>query len=387
MLGYESEKLQELKAIFTAEEICQQSVTWSKTFKQIKERKAEISAFIAQVVDREDFDIIFTGAGTSEFVGNALYSSLAQKYDFKVKSYATTDLVPSPARFVSPTKTTLLISFGRSGSSPESLGAIEACNAVAGSIYHLFITCNPEGEMAKWSEKHDNCLGIILTPETCDRSFAMTSSFTNMMLAAYLCLNLDTDFSAEIEKAKEAVDHLLDEGYHILKSMITDFDFRRIVYLGSNTLKGFAQESALKMLELTAGEVVTMFDSPLGFRHGPKSVINNETLTVFYLSGEEHSQKYEIDLIKEMSHQRKGDKILLVGSKLPQEVKEYVDYSYCFKGMEGLSNLFLGLGYVVVAQIIALYKSLSLNITTDNPCPSGEVNRVVTGVTIYPYSG
>ena len=31
-------------------------------------------------------------------------------------------------------------------------------------------------------------------------------------------------------------------------------------------------------------------------------------------------------------------------------------------------------------------QSLSLGITPDNPCPTGEVNRVVKGVTLYPYT-
>ena len=65
----------------------------------------------------------------------------------------------------------------------------------------------------------------------------------------------------------EAGQSFLDKGYGVAQDIVDSYDFKRIVYLGSNTLKGTSQESALKMLELTAGRVVTMYDTPMGFRH------------------------------------------------------------------------------------------------------------------------
>ena len=140
------------------------------------------------------------------------------------------------------------------------------------------------------------------------------------------------------------------------------------------------------MLELTAGQVATMFDTPLGFRHGPKSIINDDTLTVIYLSDEPYTRQYEIDLIKEMSGQRKGNKIFAITNKVDDEVAALVDYYYAVELENEHDNAFLGFNYIVVAQILALFKSISLNITPDNPCPSGEVNRVVKGVILYPYT-
>ena len=214
----------------------------------------------------------------------------------------------------------------------------------------------------------------------------MTSSFSNMYLAAYLAFNLD-DLDA-IEKSYEDVikyaQDINNEGYKYFKKVTDEYKYNRIVYLGSNVLKGIAQESALKMLELTAGEVVTLFDTPLGFRHGPKSILDDNTLTVVYLSDDEYTRKYEIDLVNEMSIQRKDNKILVICNTPSEEAKELVDYYYCFNG-SAKENVELGLPYTMCAQLLALYKSLSLDITPDNPCPSGEVNRVVKGVVLYPY--
>ena len=216
----------------------------------------------------------------------------------------------------------------------------------------------------------------------------MTSSFSNMYLATLLCFNLDNldETIEEVNKVIEKGQNFLDNKYDIVAKIVEDYNFNRIVYLGSNSLKGFSQESALKMLELTAGDVVTMFDTPLGFRHGPKSIINDDTLTVVYLSDLAYSRQYEIDLIKEMSGQRKGNKIVAVMSKEDAEVAELVDYVVTYDFAEDMNNGFLGLAYIEFAQALAVLKSLSMNITPDNPCPTGEVNRVVKGVILYPYT-
>ena len=165
-----------------------------------------------------------------------------------------------------------------------------------------------------------------------------------------------------------------------------NYDFERIVYLGSNTLKGTSQESALKMLELTAGRVVTMYDTPMGFRHGPKSIVDDTTLTVVYLSDDPYTRQYEVDLIKEMSGQRKGNKIVAVMRSQDDEVASLVDYTVSYDLEDSYENVLLGLDYILFAQTLAVLKSLSLDITPDNPCPTGEVNRVVKGVTLYPYT-
>lgn len=380
--------MQETTSTFTLTEIYQQPATWEKTCAQIEANKDEIQKFIDQVITCEDFDVILTGAGTSEFVGNALFPHLAGVLNHKAKSYGTTDIVATPEAYLSRTKPTLLISFGRSGNSPESVGAIDAAESVCDNIYHLFITCNKDGALSKRADTTENCYAINLTPETHDQSFAMTSSYSNMYLAAYLCFHL-----GELDEAKAAVGKIvaagqdfLDNGYGIAQNIVAEYDFNRIVYLGSNTLKGTAQESALKMLELTAGKVVTMYDTPLGFRHGPKSIIDDNTITVVYLSDDAYTRQYEVDLLKEMSGQRKGNKIVAVMSRADEAVSALVDYTVVYDLEGDNENVLLGLDYILFAQTLAVLKSLAMAITPDNPCPTGEVNRVVKGVTLYPYT-
>ncbi|TGY41662.1 SIS domain-containing protein [Clostridium sartagoforme] len=388
IFNIDEDKMKELSSTFTLKEIYQQPTTWLKTLAQIKESKKSLQDFINPVISCDDFDVIFTGAGTSEFVGNSLYAYLNKKLNYKVKSYGTTDIVASPESYISRNKPTLLISFGRSGNSPESIGAVEAASAVSNNLYNLFITCNKNGALSKMAEELNNCYAINLTDETHDQSFAMTSSFTNMYLAAYLCFNLDKldEKSTVINSISSATQAFLDKGFEIASNIVDEFAFDRIVYLGSNVLKGISQESSLKMLELTAGKTVAVFDTPLGFRHGPKSIIDDSTLTVVYVSDDEYTYKYEFDLIKEISSQRKNNKLIVISNKPYYEMKSLADYTYAYDINHNLNNAELGLAYITFAQTLSVLKSLSLGLTPDNPCPSGEVNRVVKGVTLYPYT-
>ena len=388
IFNYTEEQMKAASSTFTITEIYQQPATWRKTCAQLAACKDELQKFLDQVVKAEDFDIVLTGAGTSEFVGNSLYHALNKKYNFKVKSYASTDIVPNPEDTLSRTKPTLLVNFGRSGNSPESVGSVEAAEVVCENLYHLFVTCHCEGALSKLADAKDNCFALNLTPETHDKSFAMTSSYSNMYLATYLALNLDRleEITAAVEKIAVAGQTFLDTQYESVAKIVNEFDFDRIVYLGNIALKGVAQESALKMLELTAGKVATMYDSQLGFRHGPKSIINDSTLTVAYLSDDAYRRQYELDLIKEMAGQRKGNKICVVYNKACEGIEELADYTVQINVGCDMENVMLGLDFIMFAQTLAVMKSLSMGITPDNPCPTGEVNRVVKGVILYPYT-
>ena len=374
-------------AYWTSREIYQQPETWLKTFEQIRKEKDAISRFIQKVTSQPDYDIILTGAGTSEYVGNSIFPFLATLNDHKVKSYGTTDIVTCPEDYLSKTKPTLLISFGRSGNSPESVAAVEVANAVCENICHLFVTCNHDGALSRFAEGKDNCYAINLTPETHDQAFAMTSSYTNMYLATVLSFLTDKldEYEPVIRELAENVKKIHQEYFGCLEKLVDEFDFSRIVYLGSNCLKGVSQESGLKMCELTAGQVMTTFDSTMGFRHGPKSVVCPGSLDVIYLSDDPYTRQYDLDIIRELSPERNGNRIMAVSSYADPEVEKLVDYFVTFENKDRYDNVFLGLEYINIAQCIAMLKSISMGVKPDTPSPSGVVNRVVKGVTIYPY--
>ena len=148
-------------------------------------------------------------------------------------------------------------------------------------------------------------------------------------------------------------------------------------------LKGIAQESALKVLELTAGRMAAVFDTPMGFRHGPKSIVDDDTVCVMFLSDNAHTRRYEMDVLRELYRDRKGSKLVAVTASADGEVSAHCDLALPMGFRKPTANCQLAPVYVMVAQTMAMLYSLKLGIMPDNPCPTGEVNRVVQGVTIY----
>ena len=382
MLGFEKGQLDILKAGYTAKEIAQQPETWRKTLAQMTEISDQVRAFIGKTTSKAGFDVLLTGAGTSEYVGNALCPALRGVLGGNVRSAGTTDIVASPREYLSSERPTLMVSFARSGNSPESVGAVEAADAVCSDVSHLFITCNKDGALAKAAEERDDVFSIVLAPETNDLSFAMTSSFSNMYLAALTVFTPEGAFGWG--ELLGAADRFVTGGFEKLKEYADANDFSRIVYLGTDVLKGIAQESALKVLELTAGKMPAIYDTPMGFRHGPKSIVDDDTVCVVYLSDEPGKRRYEMDLLAELYRDRKGSSIIAVMNDRDEKAESLCDLAVCMEAGCGLENAQLAMLYILAAQSLAFYWSVKLGLSPDNPCPTGEVNRVVKGVTIYP---
>lgn len=385
LFGFTEEQLDARNASFTAKEIAQQPDMWLKIVDLVNQQRNELKFFLKRVTEQEKFDVLMVGAGTSDYVGRSVSTALNSNLPYRIRCCATTDLVVDPEKYLTKNVPTLLVSFARSGNSPESVGAVDVANKVCDEVYHLFITCNKQGALAQFAIGKDNCFSFVLPSETNDRGFAMTSSFSGMYLASLLIFQLDnlSAISPSVQELSLSGKRLLEDAWHGLCKIIDEYDFERIVYLGCGVRKSICQEAALKMLELNAGKVSTFYESPLGFRHGPKSIINDKTLTVLFESNDDYAKLYEQDLIKELDGEKHKNRLLVVyaGEKCTSQF----DYSYNLPCLNSMGEEYHALLCVMFAQIFAFLKSLKNGITPDNPCPTGEVNRVVKGVTIYPY--
>ncbi len=377
-----TEFLTEHDALATAQEIAQQPLTWYKTKTQFDENLERYRRIVDKYLSDPSATIVFSGAGSSEFIGNALVSNIKTISKATIASIATTDILTDVSGCLKKESPTLMVSFGRSGSSPESVGAFLEVQNYCDQIEHIFITCNHQGKLAELAKSNSNVTSIELTPETHDVGFAMTSSFSNMYLMAALLFVPGLD-EMDLDEVYQAAKNFLSYLYTPIKKMVEDYDFQRIVYLGSGPLKAIAQESALKILELTQGEIPSLFDTFLGFRHGPKSFLDHETLTVMYLSNQPHTRQYEIDLLKEMSIETHNGKILVIDTLVDDEVASLANEVIIYQNMNTMPMALVVLPYLMVGQTLGLLKSLHMGKTPDNPDPTGSVNRVVKGVTLY----
>lgn len=367
----------------TWKEILQQPDMWLKTYDVIRGIKDEISSFVKKYVE-EDYEIILTGAGTSAYIGDALKWVLGGTLFDGAKAVATTDIITEAGLLFNKDSKVLLVSFARSGNSPESVGAINLVNKVAGKAAHIYITCNADGEMAKMADGSDNTLLVLLPPETNDLSLAMTSSYSSMYLACAMIANIDRieEHKAQIEAVSAAAASALEKYEGCIKDM-AGRGFTRAVFLGSGELMGVAEESRLKLQELTDGTVMCAFDSFLGFRHGPKAVINKDTLIVYLLSEDPATQRYEYDLIRQIKANNTISGYMAVSQSKPTIEEEYFDLNVIIGIPAEVERCYKSVSYIIAAQLLGFYKALDLKRSPDNPSVSGNISRVVEGVTIY----
>lgn len=387
--GLSEEELKAKGAEYTAREMCQQPDAWEETLALLQKQESKINAFIKPLLARKDVRIVFTGAGTSAYAGDMAAPYLREQAGLEAFSFATTDIVATPHQFFIKDKPTVLVSFARSGDSPESIGAYDLAEQLVDEVYQVVITCNSEGALArKASEAEDgHTLLLLMPPQTNDKGFAMTSSVSCMLLTSLLIFEPD-----KLEEHAVLVKRIADRGRKILASghglpELATAGFERIVFLGAGSLYGLARETCLKVLELTGGRIAAVSETMMGFRHGPKSIVNDKTLLVMWFSTNDYTHDYDVDLLREFSHDVGEFKVLAVTPAADAQVAELADYALTvdddaepYKGKDA----YLALAYLLFDHILALAASLGKGVQPDTPCPSGSVNRVVKGVTIHP---
>ena len=379
-------ELEELGAYATTSEIIQQPDIWLDTFDVYAQHAEEVRAFLesARPAEGGRVTVVFTGAGSSEYVGNTCspyLRSVVCGHGFDFKPVASTDLVSAPTQFLSPDDPTVLVSFARSGNSPESLAAIEVVRTVCTSVKFLNITCAPDGRLATEMQNDPDALTLLL-PKANDDGFAMTGSYSCMYLLATLLFDPSDDDSkrAWVEAASRLGRDVLRREEQV--SSYVEGDFSRVTYLGSGALGGLAQEAQLKILELAAGETATSFGTSMGYRHGPKSFVDGGTLVFLFVSNDHYTRQYDLDMLNEI----KADGICKRVVAIEQDTGElFGGTSFDLSGEEALPDGYLVLPFVIFGQTIALHNSIRVDDTPDTPSPTGQVTRVVHGVTIHPF--
>ncbi len=377
------------QAIHTATEINQQPKIWEKVAQQMIDRKQEVEDFMELVNASENSKIVFTGAGSSAFVGEVMQYIIADECNLEATTIHTTDIISSPDSTLF-NRPTLLVSYARSGESPESVAAIKFAKKRIKNLYNLIFVCDGESSLAKLGNETEKTLVITLPKETCDQGFAMTSSVSSMALATWMVFhykNLNRYAKYVTLLAKE-VHSVMDDFANKAEEFVMR-DYRRLVWLGSGPLQGLAQEGAVKSMELSNGYTHASYDGAAAFRHGPKTVINDETVLIHFISSHPYTKQYDIDLNNEINSEKVKNATITIAEEGIQEFIPksdlYIEYpkpSFLTEATQ-MDSYIYGL---VFAQLLSMFKSIQLGYTTDNPCPKGDVNRIVKGIIIYDIS-
>jgi len=371
----------EKNALHTAREIASQPALWRQTAALLSQQKQELEGFL-KTAAQQCTVILLTGAGTSAFVGRSLAPAFTRATGLPARAAATTDIVTHPHHYFGPGIVPLVISFARSGNSPESVATVQLADQLCPQCVHLIITCNAQGALAQAGSGHRRRV-FTLPPAANDQGLAMTGSYTSMLLTGMLLTSADgQSWPALAQTLADAATGILQNDLSLIRSVARK-DFRRAIFLGSGILSGTAAEAALKLQELTDGRIICQADTYLGLRHGPRAAVDETTLMVYFLNSDPYVLQYEKDLLHDMH--TGGRRPLFSLGISPQPVPaEGLDAQINFSSNNStIAADFLPVCSILPGQLLGLYKSLELGLRPDTPSESGAISRVVSGVTIY----
>ena len=370
--------------VFTAQEIAGQAALWPSTYERFSSFLPAARPFLEEFLAHPRKCVLLCGAGTSEYAGLCVEGLLRRGLGVPVGTVSTTALVVNPQGWFVPGHATLLVSFARSGSSPESLGAVRIAEALADPVYHLIFTANAEGELALEAAALKRARLLALDPRTNDRSLAMTSAFSNLVVAGQALAHAGSfsEYERLFARIVEAGGRMLERAPDALAGLARQGGFERAVFLGDGAHFGTAIESRLKLQEMTGGAVMCAYDTFPGLRHGPEAVIDKRTLVVAFLSEDPFARRYELDLLQELRSKRIGRAVLAVAAQAG-EASGLADLcvEYDPDGSLGLPADYAPPVQVIAGQLLALFTSLARGLKPDNP--SGVIHRVVEGVKVY----
>ena len=371
----------------TPQEIAQQPGTWRRTLKRLQSQRGEIESFLATAGLRDDAErrptIFLVGAGTSDYIGRSLHHLLRRCWQTEVTPVASTSLLTDFSDSLLPGRRSLWISFSRSGNSPEGVAVLERALEECPQISHLLVSCNSSGRMMQAIQGHARCHAVVLDDETNDRGLAMTSSFTNMVLTGQFLANLNdtAGYAAIVEALAAAGESLMPRAAQLASDLVNE-GLPRVCFIGSGGLAGAAMESALKVLELSAGRVQSMSQATLALRHGPMAALDPKTLLVAFLSSHAPRRNYELDLLREIGAKELVRTRVAVAAD-PQGLSGEAEHVLAPATAADIPDACRPMLDVLFGQLLGLFASIHAGLQPDTPSPTGAISRVVPELSIY----
>lgn len=365
--------------LHTLREIRQQPGTFLDTCERILRRAEDLKQCLQNVQA-----VVFTGSGSSEYVGDCVRLAIRKHLNVTSQAVGSGMVLTHGSLAIPPLRPLVLVSLARSGDSPESVGAVQLLLDREPEVRHLVVTCNANGKLATRYGNDPRTTVFILDDRTNDRSLVMTSSFTNMAVAALALgwLNTPDTYRSLCRHLSSASEHVISTGFDALSS-VGRRQFKRAVFLGSGSGFGAAREAALKMLEMTAGRVGTLSETYLGFRHGPMSYVDRETLLVCFLSSDPKVRVYETDLLRELDRKKLGLSKLIAGEEIPRDLLGENDVAIEYPSLGALGDDNTCLVHVVVGQLLAFFRCLKEALRPDSPSEHGVIHRVVESFQLH----
>lgn len=331
---------------YTYNEIQSQPEAWDDALKRVEQRKVSLQKIVFAPYDQ----VVFTGCGSTYYLSLAAAALYQQMTGRLARAVPGGELLFNPETAVAQNTVsrhkTLLVAISRSGSTTETVRAVEQFKAEnRGPV--IAITNYGDQPLAGLAD-----LPLVIEKGR-EQSVAQTRSFASMYVAATAM----TMIAAGAESLRGAMNQLPAVAARLLaryepqaREFGENLNFDRFYFLGSGARYGLACEVNLKMKEMTLTHSEPFHF--LEFRHGPMSMVNEHALVVGLLS--EKNFEHEMAVLREMK--ALGGNILALGES---------GLDVCFES--GIPEAGRAVLYLPILQLMAFYRALAKDLNPDQP--------------------
>ena len=346
MLNYNGE------SNYTYNEIIRQQSIWKKVLSSLEKDKSNYSVYLDKYKNHK---WIFTGCGTSYYLaqtGSYIFKNLT---GIETSAVPASEIIMFPESIINKDSDYLLIPISRSGTSTETIQAAQAAKNNF-NVPVLSISCNPTSTLVNESDLS------ITFPFEKEQSVVMTGSFTTMLLSILFLSSLykeNPEITDKIAGLSEASRILMKKSELYIKEIAENPDISKFVFLGQGPFYGIANESALKIQEMSISAAHSYHS--LEYRHGPMSTATKNTLITIFSS--ENGSAFERQLIGDLKNL--GAKVLYLQKE--NNSRFSVDPHFIITIPSNYGDVFKPFLYMPLMHLLGYYKAVSKNLNPDKP--------------------
>lgn len=383
-LGLDEEVLKEKGGYYAAMEIERQPDLWQQVVQDVEKNIPAIEKFFGQF-DLSNTKILLVGAGSSALASSIVENTLKKKCGLNVEVVPSTKLILQPEFYLNTDKTVLFVSFGSSGSTPESVESVRLAQTMCKDLYQMFVICASNGILPT-NYKNDKTLYIPLPEGTKAKSFAATAEFTCLILQTLAIFDYKNinDYIDFVSYAKKEARDIFENKIDIIQE-IAQLDTMAITTVGSLEFEVLAAETALKAVEITSGKYLSNFNSSIEYRHGPKLIMNSPVLCLHYIYPDLFISQYDIDMMNEVETDNLKGTVIGIGMFRKDELTVNPKYYFeCTRDKVFDQNPALAtLIYALIMHALMVHLSLRNGVCPDTPSTDNQVPKVANRVKIY----
>jgi glucosamine--fructose-6-phosphate aminotransferase (isomerizing) len=326
---------------YTYQEITTQTAAWADALDAVQDARTRL----LEIMKEGYRQVIFTGCGSTYYLSLAAAASFQEQTGISSRAVPGSELLLNSRTVLTGDKT-LLVAVSRSGSTTETVRAVEKFKNERPEKV-VVVTNYGDQPLAALAD-----LAIVIGKGQ-ETSVAQTRSFASMyvgvMAMTALMAGKEDDLRA-MSKLPAAGQKLFEKYTGFAEKLGADLSIDRFYFLGSGIRYGLACETNLKMKEMTLTHSEPFHF--MEFRHGPMSMITPNAVVVGMLS--DANRTHEQQVLEDMK--KLGGRIVSLG-------ESHSDVEF----MSDVPEAVRGVLYLPVLQLMAYNRSIAKGLNPDNP--------------------